>query len=85
MAKAGHISARIDERDKKKAEAVFKKLGITASQAITMFYKQVHLRKGIPFPVELPNETTQKAIQDAIDGNVESYGSVDELMNELSS
>ena len=84
MAKSGNVSARIDARDKKNAEAVFKKLGITASQAIAMFYKQVHLRKGIPFPVELPNETTQKAIRDAEDGNTRSYGSVDQMMDRLS-
>lgn len=84
MAKAGHISARIDESDKKKAEAVFKKLGITASQAIAMFYKQVHLRKGIPFSVELPNETTQQAIKDARKGQLHSYGSLDELKAKLS-
>ena len=84
MAKAGHISARIDETDKKKAEAVFKQLGITASQAISMFYKQVHLRNGIPFPVELPNETTRKAIQDALKENTRSYDSVVDLMDKLS-
>jgi len=83
MAKAGHISARIDETDKKKAEAVFKKLGITASQAISMFYKQVHLRNGIPFPVELPNEITQKAVQDALQENTRSYDSVEDLMDKL--
>ena len=84
MAKAGHISARIDQGDKKKAEAVFKKLGITASQAISMFYRQVHLRKGIPFPVELPNDTTQRAINEAREGKLHSYDSLDELKSKLS-
>ena len=84
MAKSGHISARIDEADKKQAEAVFKKLGISASQAISMFYKQVRLRRGIPFPVELPNETTQQAIKDAREGNVHSYESLEDLKSKLS-
>ncbi|MEX0600972.1 MAG: type II toxin-antitoxin system RelB/DinJ family antitoxin [Rhodothermales bacterium] len=84
MAKSGHISARIDEADKKQAEAVFEKLGISASQAISMFYKQVRLRTGIPFPVELPNETTAQAIQDAREGKVRSYDSLDELKSKLS-
>jgi len=85
MAKSGHISARIDETDKKQAEAVFRKLGISASQAISMFYKQVRLRRGIPFPVELPNETTQQAIQDVREGKVNSYESLDVLKSKLSS
>lgn len=65
MSKTHSISARINATDKKRAEAVFNRLGITASQAIAMFYKQVHLRRGIPFPVELPNETTIRSIDDS--------------------
>ena len=84
MSKTAHISTRINASDKKKAEAVFRKLGITASQAIAMFYKQVTIRKGIPFPVELPNEETQKAIQDAREGRLTTYGSVEELKAKLS-
>ena len=85
MGKTAHISTRIDATDKKKAEAVFKKLGISASQAISLFYKHVSLRRGIPFPVELPNEVTQKAIQDSREGRVNEYGSVDELKAKFSS
>ena len=85
MGKTAHISTRIDATDKKKAEAVFKKLGISASQAISLFYKQVPLRRGIPFPVELPNEVTQKAIQDSREGRVNEYRSVDELKAKFSS
>lgn len=84
MSKTAHISTRINATDKKKAEAVFKKLGISASQAISLFYKQVSLRRGIPFPVELPNEETQKAIKDVREGKLNSYSSVEELKAKLS-
>lgn len=84
MSKTAHISTRINASDKKKAEAVFKKLGITASQAIAMFYKQVSLRKGIPFPLEIPNEATQQAIRDAREGKLNSYASIEELKSKLS-
>jgi len=83
MSKSAHISTRINASDKKQAEAVFKKLGITASQAIAMFYKQVSIRKGIPFPLELPNEDTQQAIRDAREGNLNSYSSIEELKAKL--
>ena len=85
MSKTAHISTRINATDKQKAEAVFKKLGITASQAIALFYKQVSLRQGIPFPVELPNDETQQAIRDAREGKLNSYNSVAELRAKLSS
>jgi len=85
MGKTAHISTRINATDKRKAEAVFKELGISASQAIALFYKQVSLRRGIPFPVELPNEETQQAIQDAREGKVTSYKSIEDLKAKLSS
>lgn len=45
---------------KNKAESVFRKLGLTTTQAITLFYKQVELRNGLPFEVAIPNETTYR-------------------------
>ena len=83
MSKSSSISARINASDKKKAEAVFRELGITASQAIAMFYKQVHLRKGIPFPVELPNEQTQAAFLETRAGKGKTFDSVADLCKDL--
>ncbi|HRW08860.1 MAG TPA: type II toxin-antitoxin system RelB/DinJ family antitoxin [Caldilineaceae bacterium] len=54
MSKSSAISARIDETLKQDAENVFNALGLTASQAITLFYRQVALHRGIPFDVRLP-------------------------------
>ncbi len=83
MGKTSSISARINESDKKRAEAVFKQLGITASQAIAMFYKQVQLRQGIPFPVEIPNRTTKSAIEEARSGEGKRLNSPEELYEDL--
>lgn len=65
MAKTDMISARIDPVLKQEAEQVLKKLGLTATQAITVFYKQVKLQHGLPFDLKIPNEVTQKALEDA--------------------
>jgi DNA-damage-inducible protein J len=54
MQKSSAISARIDTALKQDAEQVFSALGLTASQAITLFYRQVALQQGIPFDVRLP-------------------------------
>ena len=62
------VSARIDEATKANAMRVFEQLGLTASQAIILFYKQVELRQGLPFSVELPkipNKETMEAIREA--------------------
>jgi len=83
MSKTSQISARISSQDKARAERVFKKLGVTASQAITLFYKQVHMRRGIPFPVEIPNKETIEAIEEARTGQGKSFDSVEALIADL--
>ncbi len=60
MGKTSTVRARIEPELKGKAEDIFKKLGLTTTQAITLFYKQVELTKALPFDVAIPNETTQR-------------------------
>lgn len=54
MAKSANLYARIEPDVKEQAETILNALGISASNAITMFYKQVILKKGLPFEVRLP-------------------------------
>ena len=55
MAKSANLYARIEPDLKEQAEAILAALGIPASNAITMFYKQIILQKGLPFEVKLPS------------------------------
>ena len=54
MAKSANLYARIEPEVKEQAETILNALGIPASNAITMFYKQVILQRGLPFEVKLP-------------------------------
>ena len=54
MAKSANLYARIEPEVKEQAEKILNALGIPASNAITMFYKQVILQRGLPFEVKLP-------------------------------
>lgn len=84
MAKTAVISARIDPELKRNAEEVFTELGLTTSQAITLFLKQVDLQRGLPFSLKIPNAVTQRALDDAqARRNLESFDSLDELFDEL--
>ena len=56
MAKSANLYARIEPEVKEKAEAILSALGIPASNAINMFYKQIILQRGLPFEVKLPSE-----------------------------
>jgi DNA-damage-inducible protein J len=64
MGKSSTIRARIEPDLKGKAEHIFQQLGLTTTQAITLFYKQVELKKGLPFDVAIPNEVTRKTFTD---------------------
>lgn len=51
--KTANLYARIEPGLKEEAEGILAELGIPASNAITMFYKQIVLHKGLPFVVTL--------------------------------
>ncbi len=53
-AKSANLYARIEPDVKEQAESILSTLGITASNAITMFYKQIILNRGLPFEVKIP-------------------------------
>lgn len=52
--KSANLYARIEPEVKEKAESILSTLGIPASSAINMFYKQIILQRGLPFEVKLP-------------------------------
>lgn len=56
MAKSASVYARIDPVLKEQAESILSALGIPTSNAIDMFFKQIVLKKGLPFEVRLPYE-----------------------------
>ncbi len=55
MPKTANLYARIEPEVKEKAESILSDLGIPASNAINMFYKQIILHRGIPFDVKIPS------------------------------
>lgn len=84
MNKTATISVRVKPEIKSRAEDVFEKLGLTPTDAITMFYSQVSLRQGIPFPVEIPNKVTMKAVADAEAGiDLHRVKDVEDLFDEI--
>ncbi len=78
--KTAIIHARIEPETKMKAEGVLHKLGITPTEAIRIFYRQITLRGGLPFPIEIPNDRTTLALEKSRhDKEVEEFGSLDEM------
>ena len=54
-AKSANLYARIEPDVKEQAEGILSALGIPASNAINMFYKQIILQRGLPFEVKIPS------------------------------
>ncbi|WP_353571985.1 type II toxin-antitoxin system RelB/DinJ family antitoxin [Candidatus Albibeggiatoa sp. nov. BB20] len=63
--KTAIINARVKPELKQDVEQILSQLGITTTQAVTMFFEQIKLKRGIPFDLVLPNEETLAAIKDA--------------------
>ena len=52
--KTANLYVRIEPDVKEQAESILSTLGIPASNAINMFYKQIILNRGLPFDVKIP-------------------------------
>lgn len=67
MSKTATLTVRLDPVLKKQTEKVLSEMGLTPSQAITLFYYQVKNQRALPFEIKLPrqpNEETLQAIDD---------------------
>ncbi|MCC6948828.1 MAG: type II toxin-antitoxin system RelB/DinJ family antitoxin [Bradyrhizobiaceae bacterium] len=71
MGKTAHLNARIDPELKEKAEGIFAAVGLSMTQAVTIFLKQAVYRRGIPFDVCVPNDVTIAALEEAKAGGGE--------------
>ena len=70
MSKSATVRARLEPELKDHAETVFHRLGLNATQAITMFYRQVELRGGLPFDVVVPSATTKRTMDPQIPSGI---------------
>ena len=84
MPKTSTVHARIEPDLKNETEELFHELGLSVTQAITLFYKQVQMRKGLPFDVIIPNEATRRTFEDTdADRNLIVCEDADDMFNKL--
>ncbi|MGZ3489412.1 MAG: type II toxin-antitoxin system RelB/DinJ family antitoxin [Isosphaeraceae bacterium] len=81
VVQTGMIRARVSANLKVEAESILNQIGLSASDAIRMFYRQIILCNGLPFPARIPNATTRKVLRDAEAGkNLTRYADADDDM-----
>jgi DNA-damage-inducible protein J len=84
VAQSGMIRARISLDLQAEAESILDQIGLSSSDAIRMFYKQITMRKGPPFEARIPNATTREALRNAEAGrNLTRYADADDLFRKL--
>lgn len=83
MAKTAIVQARVEPELKSNVEGILGSLGMSTTDAITIYFKQIEMSEGLPFPVEIPNAKTRKAIKDGNAGKGKQFKTVSALMNDL--
>jgi DNA-damage-inducible protein J len=84
MLKTAIVRARIEPRMKDAVEKILDKLGLSTSEAINIFLKQIYLKKGLPFEIKLPNDELREAVEGSRKGkNISRYKTADELFMDL--
>lgn len=81
--KSAMVRARIEPELKSKAEKYFDMLGLSTTQAITLFFKQVELHHGLPFEINIPNAETVTAMKETENGGGKKFNNTDELFKHL--
>tara|TARA_B110000977_G_C11064443_1_gene487253 strand:+ start:1851 stop:2117 length:267 start_codon:yes stop_codon:yes gene_type:complete len=84
MNKTEKLTMRIEPDIKERGNAVLSALGLSASDAIGMFYRQLIINNGLPFEAKVPNDETLKAMQDLRDPKtrktLETFNDMSELL-----
>ena len=78
------MRAWVESGLKRQAEELFSEMGLSTTEAITLFFKQATIHRGLPFSVTMPNAETVEALQQARDGGqLTEHASLDALKAKL--
>lgn len=84
MSEKTKLKIRLNEVQVERAEELLALLGLSLSEAVSMFLAQILLRGGLPFNVALP-EADDQELMDGVCGNLcNSFGRVNTDENQLS-
>lgn len=82
MRKTDFINSRVEPELKKDAERIFLQLGLSMSDAVTLFLRQSVMHQGLPFDVRIPNKDTSAAIKESHQ-NLKRYSSSKEMVDDI--
>ena len=77
------VRARIPTDTKEQATAVLHSMGLNTSDLIRLTFLRVAEEGRLPFPVEVPNSTTRKAMKELETGKGTRYESREAMFKDL--
>ena len=80
------LSVEVDAGIMRKATETLAAVGLTASEAVRLFFHRIAVDKTLPFEVEMPNAETRKAMaesEEMIGRGTSRFASADEMFAEL--
>ena len=90
MAKTSSIHIRVDPKVKEEVEKILNVIGMTSTEAINIYLKQIIIKSGIPFEIKAPQFSDEmlEAIAEAEEmekhpDNYKSFDSVEAFMEDL--
>lgn len=87
MIKAAKLNVRIEPDIKTQGEAVLATLGLSVSEAVNLFYRQIIMHQGLPFEVKIPNNETIAAMEELKDSakrkHLTTFSSVEDMLADL--
>ncbi len=78
-------TVRVDEVVYRQAKDILSQIGLSYSQAISVFNNMIVMNKGLPFDVKIPTQETQKALTQLENKKGKSFKITQELFDDLDS
>lgn len=86
MASSSMLHVRLDDDLKAQGNAVLEAIGLSASEAVRLFYKRVVAEQGLPLELKVPNAETRAAMEEAkamLKARTLRFSSAEELFRSL--
>ncbi len=84
MSKTAEIRVRTESKLKREVENIFKKEGVSTTEAINLFYKEVKIKNRLPFEINKPNKTTIDTFEKTDKGNdLVKFNYIEDLLKDL--
>ncbi|OGK08571.1 MAG: hypothetical protein A2W80_05360 [Candidatus Riflebacteria bacterium GWC2_50_8] len=81
--KSALIQTRVEPDLKTEVEKILQEIGISTSEAITIFLNRVRMERGIPFELKIPNAITLEAMNDIDEDRVEKFKSARKMFDSM--